>query len=224
MIEILIVVTIIGILSIALFVGYNRQISRARDAQRKDDLEDLRIAFEDYYNDNECYPDLTMLNNCGGADLQPYLKEIPCDPQDELPYLGFSFEGDWCAGYRVLAQLENLNDPSIEDVGCDQVNGCYYQDTSYNYAIAMGAPMTAGWNQVAGPTPLPTATSAPTPTLEPGSWVIAPDGTCDHYTFAYLPTAGCPDTYNSYDECFVISGCTGSCTEDDVPLAIRCAR
>ena len=225
LIEILIVVAILAILGVLMLGSFNRQISKAKDAQRKDDLEDLRVAFEDYYNDNQCYPDLEMLDNCGGTDLQPYLNEIPCDPQDQLSYVGFSLYGDFCDGYRVLTQIANIQDPGIEDVGCSAVTGCGYADVSYNYGIAMGDIITSPlWDQVAGPTPAPTATAAPTPTLEPGAWVISPDGACYHYTFDYLPTAGCPDTYISYDECFAVSGCTNSCTEDDVPLVLRCER
>jgi prepilin-type N-terminal cleavage/methylation domain-containing protein len=226
MIEILIVVAIIAILGAMALVSYNRQLSKARDAQRKDHMEDLRVAFEDYYNDNECYPDLEMLSNCGGSDLSPYLKEIPCDPQDELPYVGSSFGDDWCDGYRVLVQLENVTDPSIERIGCNAVTGCEYIDPTYNYGIAMGGIITApDWEPEPTPTPIiPTATTAPTPTMAPGAWVIAPDGTCSYYTFEYLPTGGCPDTYGSFDECFAISGCTNSCTEDDVPLELRCER
>jgi prepilin-type N-terminal cleavage/methylation domain-containing protein len=225
MIEILIVVAILAVLGIAMFASFNRQLSKARDSKRKDHLEDLRVAFEDYFNDNECYPDLEILESCGESDLDPYLKEIPCDPQDTLSYVGFSLDGDFCDGYRVLAQLENSTDPSIERIGCSAAGGCGYEDVTYNYGISMGAIITdPNWSQEAGPTPEPTATPIPTPTLGPGAWVIAPDGTCSHYTFDYLPTAGCPDTYDSYESCFVVSGCTSSCTEDDVPLEIRCER
>lgn len=224
MIEILVVVAIIAILGAALLLSINRQTSKAQDAQRKDDLEDLRIAFEDYYNDNECYPDMTILNNCGGNDLKPYLNEIPCDPKDNTPYVGSSLGDDGCSGYRVLTKLVNKSDPNIESMGCDAVNGCFYSDPAYNYGIAMGAPLTsASWVTVM-PTAAPTATTAPTPTLSPGHWVIAPDGTCSHYTVDYYPTAGCPQDYPDYNACFAVSGCTSSCTEDDVPLVLRCAR
>lgn len=233
LIELLVVVAILAVLAVVFFSGFTRQLSKGRDAQRKDHLEKLRVAFEDFYNDNECYPDLAVLENCGGTDLQPYLKEIPCDPQDELPYVVSSLGGNWCAGYRVLVQLENTTDPNIESMGCDATNGCYYDDETYNFGIAMGAPITdPDWVQEAGPTPVPTAiptaipTVAPTavPTLPPGAWVIAPDGTCDYYVAEYLPSAGCPAEYLTYDQCFAVSGCTSSCTEDDVPLVLRCER
>lgn len=227
MIEILIVVSILAILGVMFLMSMNRQISKARDSERKDHLEDLRIAFEDYYNDNLCYPDLNVvLNNCEGDDLQPYLKEIPCDPQDDLPYVGLApTNDDWCDGYRVLVQLENLGDPGIEEVGCDAVTGCNYSDATYNYGIAMGIAVDDPlWGEEPTPTPGPSSTPAPTPTPEPGTWVIAPDGTCAYYTLTYYPTAGCPTDYPTYADCFAVSGCTGSCTEDDVPLDLRCER
>ena len=226
MIEILIVIAILAILGAMLLFGLNRQTSKARDSQRKDDLEDLRVAFEEYYNDNECYPQLdVVLDNCGGTDLQPYLKEVPCDPQDEQPYVAISMEGDWCDGYRVLTQLENVNDPSIEGIGCNATDGCNYTDPTYNYGISMGIAVNdLEYTPEPTPTVGPTSTPMPTPTLGPGHWVIAPDGTCSYYTIDYYPTAGCPGDYVSYDACFAVSGCTSNCTEDDVPLYLRCAR
>jgi prepilin-type N-terminal cleavage/methylation domain-containing protein len=206
LIEILVIVAIIGVLSVAVFAGYSRQVSRSRDAQRKDHLEDIRIAFEDYYNDNACYPDLALLANCGSADLSPYLKTIPCDPQDDLPYKYFAFQGNVCRGYRVLVQLENTNDPHIASMGCDQTNGCYYDDTSYNFGIAMGGSVAGGdWD-------------------EEGAWVIGVDGVCAFYSEELLTEGDCPTEYQSYEACFAVSGCLGNCTEEQVPLYLRCER
>jgi type II secretory pathway pseudopilin PulG len=227
MIEILIVVTVFAIISIALFTGFTRQMSKARDAQRKDHLEELKVGFEDYYNDNQCYPDLSSFANCGSEELQPYVKEIPCDPTDGLPYTYFSLGGNVCAGYRVLVQLANTNDPNIRSMGCDATNGCYYEDETYNFRIAMGDVITGdNWVLEAGPTPDPSATPTPTPTtpVGGGAWVISPDGSCAWYTEEYLPTAGCPATYESYGECYAISGCDANCTEEQVPLELRCER
>lgn len=153
MIEILIVVVIIVILALAAFSAYRKQLSRARDGQRKSDLEKIRVAFEDYHNDHGCYPDLGVLNNCGQA-WGSYLKEIPCDPTTEKPYQHYALEANECAGYRVLAQLENLDDPGIVKVGCDPIKGCgtgYEGYIVYNYGIAMGGKMVgAEWRIYGG--------------------------------------------------------------------------
>ena len=152
MIEILIVVAIMAVLSTVMISGMKKQISKAQDARRKADIGNLRKAFEEYYDDNESYPDLAVLANCGSAALSPYLREIPCDPEDESSYVGFSLAGDWGAGFRILTKLSNLNDRSIGDVGCDPDYGCSFGDTSYNYGVAIGAPITAPeWEWVVGP-------------------------------------------------------------------------
>ena len=206
LIEVLMVIALIALLSVAVYAGYARQLSRARDAQRKDDLEKLKVAFEDYYNDNACYPDFNLFTQCGSSVMLPYLREIPCDPYDDQPYRYFTFGGDACRGYRVLVQLENTNDPNIASSGCDKTNGCYYDDPSYNYGIAMGGSVAAGdWD-------------------EEGAWVIGVDGGCVFYTEALLLDGDCPTEYQSYAACFAVSGCTGGCTEEEVPLYLRCER
>lgn len=231
LIELLIIIAIIALLSVVLFAAFSGNLSKARDAQRKDDLEELRVAFEDYYNDNGCYPDFSKFEVCGSEELRPYLRSVPCDPADDFPYRYFSLGGNECRGYRVLVQLENTNDPNIESMGCDAVNGCYYEDFSYNFGIAMGGTLTGdNWVEEAGPeaeptpTPIPTPTPTPPPSCDNGQWVISPNGSCSCYIEDYLPTANCPATYDTFDECFSVSGCYSSCTEDDVPLNLRCTR
>jgi general secretion pathway protein G len=99
MIELLIVIAIIASLAVIFLLMARTQISRARDADRKADLNRIKIAFEDYYNDNGCYPPATILDNCGGPELRPYLDKVPCDP-DGNPYLYLPVEGAECSGYR----------------------------------------------------------------------------------------------------------------------------
>lgn len=114
LIELLIVVTLIAILSIAGLVLYQLQIAKSYDAIRKRDLNNLKIAFEHYYSDRACYPSSNILNNCGGADLQPYLDKIPCDPETGLPYtLALDLPAGCAQKYSVSADLSNEADPQI---------------------------------------------------------------------------------------------------------------
>ena len=81
--ELLIVVAILAIIAIIfLLVNWKKNINRAFDARRKADIANIRSAFEEYYNDNECYPPTEVLNYCGSAGtptdalnpgLAPYL-------------------------------------------------------------------------------------------------------------------------------------------------------
>jgi len=86
--EMSIVSTLVVILGLVVLVGINplTQILKGYDTRRKADLAALKIAFEAYYADHDCYPPSSILNNCGSDDLAPYLNKIPCDPNDNSPY------------------------------------------------------------------------------------------------------------------------------------------
>lgn len=136
MIELLIVLAMVGIFSTAGVVGFQASQQKSRDATRKGDLNRVKVAFEDYYNDNNCYPPAGSLNACGSSALQPYLHSIPCDPLSDDPYLYAPLDNA-CAGYRLHASLENNDDPDIAEAGCDGDGGCGY-GSSYNFGIASG--------------------------------------------------------------------------------------
>lgn len=121
LVELLIVISIIVILAIILVGIFNpiQMFNRARDAQRKKDLARIKIGFEEYFNDNGCYPnnslisDLNSAANCKSTTVfSNWLSIWPCDP-DSKPYLIVA-EGSNCnKWYKVLTQLQNTNDSSI---------------------------------------------------------------------------------------------------------------
>lgn len=186
LIEIILVVAIIGVFVVLLLGLIWGQVSKGRDARRKSDLESIKVAFEEYYNDNGCYPPEGILDNCGGAELQPYLKEIPCDPSDEQPYQYVPSETNICSGYRVFAQLENETDPVVGELGC--TGGCGSGlDASYNYGIAVGLPLSDGDVVEGGG-------------LEGTVYACAPGGACN----VTADPSGCPVTFttpNCDDQC-----------------------
>lgn len=153
LIEILVVIAILLLLLVALFKVFGGQIGRARDAQRKTDLKNIKLAFEDYYNDHQTYPPEEYLNDCHGDSLQPYLKKVPCDPITGEPYVYIPYPGGGNnnGGYRVLSILDDLTDPIIEEIGC--TGGCggipeshpkYPESAKYVYLIAEGVGMGSG--------------------------------------------------------------------------------
>jgi len=162
MIEVLIVTAIIGILSIMAITYLPEQLTKARDAERKSDLQKIKIAFEHYYNDNGCYPTVDALQNCGGqssdSKLIPYLKSVPCDPKDGSQYLYYPYDGtgngDTCEGYRVWSNLEQDNDPVVAELNCDGPSGCGAYEffgltlgtvcSEYNYGVSEGVPVFTG--------------------------------------------------------------------------------
>jgi len=172
--EVLVVVAILMLVLLAIFRVFRVDINRSRDAQRKTDLRDIKLAFEDYYNDNESYPPESFLADCNGPSLQPYLREVPCDPDTGMPYLYMPYpgNGDNSQGYRVLSILADKSDPIIEKLGCQY--GCgipednqeFPNSLNYVYGIAEGVPLVLDGAILPTPTTLPTNTATPTP-VEP---------------------------------------------------------
>lgn len=118
LVEILIVFTIVILLAlmmVSIFASKNF-FDKGKDSQRKKDLARIKVAFEEYYNDNNCYPqevaNWNIQKNCkSSSTFSPYLSPWPCDPNGE-PYLIIV---DSCNKFRVITNLENRNDEDIPE-------------------------------------------------------------------------------------------------------------
>lgn len=198
LIELLIVISIIGLLIILTLVNWKRQIARAHDSQRKTDLTKIARAFEEYYNDHECYPDQSVLNICGGNALSPYLAKVPCDPVRVVPYNYVPLDaGNLCIGYKMFAILEDTSDNDIARVGCSGAGGCGVGG-GYNYGISSGGNVV-GSSYASLPTPTPT----PAPV---GPFGCSPGGTCNSYSPVQAAVAKCPIM-------FFASNCDNACSD-----------
>ena len=62
LVELLVVISLIGILSTLVIANLNSARERARDAQRKSDLRNIQTALRLYYNDNAGYPASSSYN------------------------------------------------------------------------------------------------------------------------------------------------------------------
>ena len=170
--ELMIVIVIIAVLALFGILAFHRQSIRGNDVKRKSDLEKMKILFEDYYNDNDCYPQMATWNayNCidgsGGQFFAPYLsgQNIPCDPVTNERYLYITIPEDQpanvsaCSGYKLFAALGNRSDPDIVGSGCDPDpnKGCGYEPYKFNYGIAVGGTVRNASFDFAAPTPTPT--------------------------------------------------------------------
>lgn len=151
LIELLIVIAVIGVLAVVVFSLISSQIAKARDAQRKTDLTNIKKALEDYLIQNQCYP--ATLPGCGQS-FDPYLKtRIPCDPVTGQPY-PYEPEPVTCPSwYRLYSKLEYTADPAVTEVGC--TSGCG-PGGSYNWGVTSGNVSLSGGGGGGTPTPQPT--------------------------------------------------------------------
>ncbi len=180
LIELLIVVTIVGMLTLLAIWAFHLQIMKGRDAKRKADLAKLQTTLEDYLNDNDCYPASLECNQ----DFLPYLSAVPCDPvnsRENIYYYSVSQEGVCKRWYKIFTTLENKKDPIIEKIGCtpSTCGPFNYLVASANVEILVqqlgeiyppapsGVPLPTPTSPPSGLTPTPTPTQGPTPTATP---------------------------------------------------------
>jgi len=140
LIELLVVISIIGILAALIMVNFNAARERARDAQRKSDLDQVKKALRMYYNDNNSYPATGSLS--WGSVFQSasgnmvYMKVLPHDPswkQAGDPDYNYTQQGsgqDFC----LWATLENKSDGDISK-SRSRCSSCSPPNSSYNYVV-----------------------------------------------------------------------------------------
>ena len=113
LIELLVVISIIGLLAGLIISNVAGVRERARDVQRKSDLDQIKKALRMYYNDNNSYP--TSIPAAGsqfsGTGGMVYMKSVPGDPSTGNSY---SYSVGTCTeDFRLIATLENKSDPGI---------------------------------------------------------------------------------------------------------------
>ncbi len=132
LVELIIVLAVLLMLIAAGYFAFQGQLWKGNDSKRKDDLERVRVAFEDYFNDYGCYPESDTLNECNSEGFQPYLREIACDPVSNEPYVLLVEDEPCPSWFIVLAKMDSDSSLSSRNL-CGQ--GCYYNDEEYGWSV-----------------------------------------------------------------------------------------
>jgi len=104
LIEVLIVVSIIGLLSATILVGLAGFRARGRDARRLADLKQIQNGLELYYTKNNSYPDSTAaLSDVG-------INKISDDPAPDRDY---NYKKCGNQGYVIQATLDAVSSDKI---------------------------------------------------------------------------------------------------------------
>lgn len=151
--EILIAMTILAIITGVGFTAFTTSLRRSRDAQRKQGLEQLQRALENFINDVGVYPQASvnerMYDDVNGGDYAwggtfdyevrgetvDYMERLPKDPLTDRTYKYYVSNDR--KKYVVYAALENLEDPAALGgltVDCGQTVDCNYFVLSPNLA------------------------------------------------------------------------------------------
>ncbi len=123
LIELIVVISIIGILSSVLVANFMQVRSKTRDGVRKKDLEQIRLALEVYRTDEGEYPDALPSCNAeivGETSSNIYMKKTPCDPLNDDPYTYTKVSN---TTYMLYACAENEKDQGAVSEGCSTPSG-----------------------------------------------------------------------------------------------------
>ena len=141
LIEILIAISIIGVLLTLSFAGLQSSRSSARDAQRKSDIEDIRSSLEIYRSDCGSYPAQPLpwgsaimgsgSGNCSASNT--YMSKVPQDPQNNTKATVYEYVKAG-TGYTLCAFLEHSSATVAPCAGqasqkCG-TTGCNYSKTN----------------------------------------------------------------------------------------------
>jgi general secretion pathway protein G len=136
LVELLVVMSILGILVTLVAGNYRSAQFRARDTQRKSDLKQTAAALELYYIDYKRYPDPGSFS--WGAEFTDgktvYFKQLPFDPVSNQTYFYRLVPASANQKFQLFARLENSQDRSIISTGysCGAAKNCNFAITSSN--------------------------------------------------------------------------------------------
>ncbi len=120
LIELLVVISIIGILATLIISNVGAARLRARDAERKSDLHQIKTSLLLYYNDHDSTFPLTAAFPPLGTEFSDggniYMKIVPQDPSyddSDLTPAVYNYISDDGSDFCLTAVLENLSDGDI---------------------------------------------------------------------------------------------------------------
>lgn len=107
LVELLVVISIIGILVAVGATSYQRAIKLSRDSKRKTDLEQIRQALETYRAENGVYPATKE------ALVSNYITVLPTDPKSGTINYTYTYTpGSPATTYNLCATTMEINLPS----------------------------------------------------------------------------------------------------------------
>lgn len=214
LIELLVAMVMVSVFLLMAFLILDPigQLDKAKDTQRKRDLEQVKRALDVYYNDNNCYPTKLQgipfgLEWSDSGSGVVYMKKVPQDPDCYKTGYCFVYQTDAsnCPQWNVL--YTRLSRPTNALTSCLMFQACGYLQTKYNYCVMSGNvdcsyvktnPLPLPATSTPGPTSVPTVGPTSAPTSPP-----PPPGNCSPNYFAV--SSGLCNSVTS-DQCTIYGG------------------
>lgn len=142
LVELLVVISIISILTIISVSSFRTAQIKARDAERKANLDAVSKSLMLYYNDNNKFPDLFPFGNSVtgfvGSDGTIYMRETPLDPISKNDYIYKYQPSTDLKQFAIFANLENKEDSQCQTE--------LYNVGGKNYCYGISSPNTTPQN------------------------------------------------------------------------------
>ena len=119
LLELLVVISIMGILIALGTVAFSTVQKKGRDSRRRADIKAMQDAFEQFYGANGVYGTCTLMADYDGGSGAIMPGGLPTDPKNSGDYIYNTTAGCTAdVGYCVCAQMEssvgNANSPTNE--------------------------------------------------------------------------------------------------------------
>ncbi|MDD2483189.1 MAG: prepilin-type N-terminal cleavage/methylation domain-containing protein [Candidatus Shapirobacteria bacterium] len=146
LVELLVVISIMGILTVISLSSFTTAQVKARDAQRKSDLDQVSKALMLYYSDTGTFPALASSDLFGqenglsiGVDpnIVYYMRKTPQDPKSPTMVYEYKTDGK---SFNLFANLENTKDSQCPQPAPYTVGG-----VSYCYGVASPNTTLKSW-------------------------------------------------------------------------------
>ncbi len=150
LVEIMVVIGIIAILTAALLSMLNpaKQFARARNSQRRADISTIATALEQYYADNNEYPESDTIDTLGtlltgtSGTTDVYLKVMPKDPKSPTMNYCYNNNPDELStnnyqNFLLCAELEGADKDEIPEYYVSKKGSlkCISDSNKYYYCV-----------------------------------------------------------------------------------------
>lgn len=183
LIELLVVIAILGILmiSVALVINPSKQLSKADDSRRHQDVQQIKNALALYYNDYNCYPASIPFGSEWREGNTVYMAEVPQDPactSDSSTCYRYTTSGS-CPQWNIVFVKLSSN-PLEKDFATScpltVTDNCQPQGHTAQWSCSITGSPDCNYLQddysldeapTSDTTPTPTSGPIPTPTTDP---------------------------------------------------------
>lgn len=169
LVEILVAVSVVGVLTVIPVVAYSQISRNARDTKRKQDIDTVTAALQQYRQEMGTYPAAVDYDDLDDALVPKYLSRLPNDPDEDSAY-EYAVTPDGAA-FTLMARLDSRSGDNRENYvaipgGRQIITGVPQLPTRIPSPTGISPlQLTLTPRATRTPTPVPLRSPTPTPSI-----------------------------------------------------------